>query len=91
MKPVRMRILIEGRLQGTNFRYHTQQQAQIFGVGGFVRTLSDGRIEIVVQGDKQQVEKMLSWCQEEPHGTHIKTILYRYDEPTERVSDFVVR
>jgi len=91
MKPVRMRILIEGRLQGTNFRYHTQQQARNLGVGGFVRTLSDGRIEIVVQGDKQQVEKMLSWCQEEPHGSHIKTILYRYDETAEQASDFAVR
>jgi acylphosphatase len=86
-----MRILIDGRLQGSNFRFHTQQQARNLQLSGFVRILSDGRIEIDVQGDKKQVEKMLAWCQGEPHSSHIKTILYRYDEPSERDSDFVVR
>ena len=86
-----MRILIEGRLQGSNFRFNTQQQARKLGVSGFVRTLSDGRIEIVVQGEKVQVQKMLAWCQEDPHGAQIKTILYRYDEPAEQTSDFTVR
>ena len=91
MKPMRMRILIEGRLQGSNFRYHTHQQAQKLGVTGFVRTLSDGRIEIDIQGEKQKVEQMLTWCQAEPHSSLIRTILYRYDEPAERASGFSVR
>lgn len=91
MDQVKMRILIEGRLQGINFRYHTQQQAQKLGVTGFIRTLSDGRTEIVVQGDENQVTKMLDWCQQEPQSSQIKTILYRYDEQTEQFSDFAVR
>ena len=60
----RVRILIEGRLQGANFRYHTQQQAQKLGLVGFVRNLSDGRIEIDAQGNDEDVEKMLAWCQD---------------------------
>lgn len=91
MTEKRMRIIIEGRFQGMNFRYHTQQQAKKFGVGGFIRTLSDGRIEIDMQGTDEQIEQMLTWCQQEPHSSNIKTILYRYDEPTERYSDFKVR
>lgn len=91
MKEARMRILIEGRLQGMNFRYHTQQQAKKLGVTGFIRTLSDGRIEIEIEGGEKQVKAMLDWCQNEPQSSQIKTILYRYDEPTERYSDFTVR
>lgn len=91
MKPVHMRILIEGRFQGINFRYNTQKQARKLGLGGFVRTLSDGRIEIDVQGDEQKVDQILAWCQDEPQSSHIRTIMYRYDEPTERISDFTVR
>ena len=71
MKPVRMRIIIEGRLQGTNFRYHTQRRAKEIGVSGFVRTLSDGRIEIDIQGDQGQIEKMLAWCQAAGIPVHI--------------------
>jgi acylphosphatase len=87
----RVRILIEGRTQGINFRYYTQQQAQKLGLAGFVRNLSDGRIEIDAQGDDESVEEMLTWCQEGPQSAQLKSILFRYDEPSEHVSDFIVR
>jgi acylphosphatase len=90
-KQVRVRILIEGRLQAMNFRYHTQQQAKKLGLTGFVRTLSDGRIEIEAQGDEDNVEQLLGWCQGGPQSSQIKSILYRYDEPNDRYSDFNVR
>lgn len=87
----RVRILIEGKLQGANFRYHTQQEAQKLGLTGFVRNLSDGRIEIDAQGDDASVEKILAWCQEGPQSAQLKSILFRYDEPAEHGTDFVVR
>ncbi len=91
MKQVRLRILIEGRLQAMNFRFNAQKQANRLGLVGFVRNLSDGRLEIEVQGEEKKVEKMLYWCQDEPHGHQIKNILFRYDEPLNRYSDFTVR
>lgn len=87
----RVRILIEGRLQGMNFRYHTQQEAQRLGLGGFVRNLSDGRIEIDAQGDDESIEQLLAWCQDGPQSAQLKSILFRYDEPSEHISDFIVR
>ena len=91
MKRVRARILIEGRLQNINFRYYTQQQAKTLGLQGFVRNLSDGRTEIEVQGNEEKVEQMLEWCQQEPHSSFIKRILFRYDETVDRYTDFTVR
>ena len=91
MAQVRARILIEGRLQAMNFRYNTQKQAKKWGLTGFIRSLADGRIEIEAQGEETDVEKILAWCQEEPQGSQIRSILYRYDEPQERYSDFNVR
>ena len=91
MDTVRARILIEGRLQGMNFRYETQTQATKLGLAGFVRSLSDGRIEIEAQGDEEKVESLLDWCQEEPHGSNIKSILFRYDEPNRNYTDFMLR
>ena len=86
------RVLIEGRLQGINFRYQAQRQAQKLGLVGFVRHLSDGRIEIEMQGEKDQVDKMLDWCQQEPHSSQIRSILFRYDEePSRGYNDFSIR
>ncbi|MBN1218198.1 MAG: acylphosphatase [Anaerolineae bacterium] len=90
-EPIRARILIEGRLQAMNFRFNTQRQAKKLELTGFVRTLSDGRIEIEAQGEQNNIEKLLAWCQEEPQSSQIRSILYRYDEPKDNYTDFEVR
>jgi acylphosphatase len=86
-----VRILLEGRFQGLNFRYSTQERAKELEVVGFVRTLSDGRLEIEAQGEQKNLEALLEWCQQEPHGNQIKNILFRYDEVDKSYADFSVR
>ncbi|HMQ55913.1 MAG TPA: acylphosphatase [Anaerolineae bacterium] len=90
MKQKRIRILIEGRLQGMNFRLQTQQAAKGLDLVGFVRTLSDGRVEIEAQGHEDNLEKLLEWVQQEPHSSQIRSILFRYDDPVS-YSEFNVR
>ncbi len=91
MNQVRLRILLEGRLQTANFRLNAQSRATALELVGFVRNLADGRVEIEAQGTQDNVEKLLAWCQEEPHNSQIRSILYRYDDPVNRYSDFSVR
>lgn len=91
MEKVLVRILIEGRLQGMNFRYQTQQIAARLGLVGFIRNLSDGRTEIEAQGEKDRVEELLNWCQQEPHSSNIKSIMFRYEEPTKGYTEFMMR
>ncbi len=50
-----MRLLMSGRVQGVGFRYTAKGVAQRFAVTGFVRNLSDGRVELVVEGDAAEV------------------------------------
>jgi acylphosphatase len=85
------RILIEGRLQRMNFRLQTQQQAQELELVGFIRNLSDGRIEIEVQGEEDKIEELLQWFQQEPYSSQIRSILYRLEDPTKHYTDFAVR
>ncbi len=53
-------ILIKGRVQGVGFRYFTKKNAANKGIKGWVRNLRDGRVEAVVQGNKEDVEQILS-------------------------------
>lgn len=50
-----VRAIYEGRVQGVGFRYRTTQLAQRYPVTGFVRNLSDGTVELVVQAEEQSV------------------------------------
>jgi len=55
------RCLIDGRVQGVFYRASAYEKAQQIGVKGWVRNLSDGRVEALVQGERDQVEDMLDW------------------------------
>ena len=48
--PIRRTVLFSGRVQGVGFRFATCQVAVDFAVAGTVRNLSDGRVELVVEG-----------------------------------------
>jgi acylphosphatase len=53
-------VFYSGRVQGVGFRYTVRSLAGRFRVAGFVRNLSDGRVNLVVEGDRSEVEEFLS-------------------------------
>ncbi|MFN3407943.1 MAG: acylphosphatase [Limisphaerales bacterium] len=51
-----MRIFYAGRVQGVGFRYTAKTVAMGFEVTGTVRNLPDGRVELVAEGDRAELE-----------------------------------
>ncbi|MCS7336924.1 MAG: acylphosphatase [Verrucomicrobiae bacterium] len=56
MERKRMQIFYSGRVQGVGFRYTAKSVAAGFDVTGFVRNLPDGRVELVAEGAKEELE-----------------------------------
>ena len=56
-----IKIKVSGRVQGVGFRFFTYQQAQKFGLFGYVKNLDNGDVEILVQGDSLQVTNFTQW------------------------------
>jgi len=56
----RREIRYQGMVQGVGFRYTTRRIAAGFRVVGYVRNLSDGRVELVVEGDSAEIEQFLA-------------------------------
>ncbi len=55
----RYTVYFSGRVQGVGFRYNTSTIARRYDVTGFVRNLTDGRVELVVEGDRQELDEFL--------------------------------
>jgi len=75
--------LFSGRVQGVGFRWTTQRIATRFPVTGFVRNLSDGRVELVVRGTTQDVSNFLAQIHQQL-GSNIESMeecAYASDEP----------
>jgi acylphosphatase len=79
----RRRVHFSGRVQGVGFRYTCQSLARDFDVAGFVRNLPDGRVQLVAEGDCQEVDSFLTAILQEM-GSYIQDV----DAESEPLSAF---
>lgn len=53
---VNYRAVACGRVQGVGFRYYVLRTANALGLDGWVKNRDDGSVEMVVQGEEEQVQ-----------------------------------
>ena len=61
---VRIKALISGRVQGGGFRSDAGRYANVLGLGGWVRNLCDGRVEVVAEGEKAKILRYIALLEE---------------------------
>lgn len=59
-EPQRREVYYSGRVQGVGFRYTARSIARGFAVTGFVKNLSDGRVQLVAEGQPAEVRAFLN-------------------------------
>lgn len=69
-----IRLFITGAVQGIFFRQFIKEHADKNNVKGYVHNLEDGRVEVFLEGDLQNVENMLQICKRGPRHANIRTI-----------------
>ncbi|HEX2443277.1 MAG TPA: acylphosphatase [Vicinamibacterales bacterium] len=68
---VSRRLMISGRVQGVGFRWFALEQARVEGLTGFVWNLPDGRVEVLVEGDAESVERFERAVRRGPRGARV--------------------
>jgi len=83
------RVHYSGQVQGVGFRYTACRIAADFDVSGYVRNLRDGDVELVAQGEAEQVEAFLAAVAQRMEGYIVgATVL---DEPLGEYRGFEIR
>lgn len=67
-------VLIEGRVQGVWYRGWTQAEASARGLDGWVRNLSDGRVQAVFSGPEALVDEMVEACKSGPPAARVTAV-----------------
>lgn len=81
MDSIRIRVTVDGRVQGVYFRESTRRMATASGLAGWVRNLPDGRVEAVFEGDPVAVASAVEWMRSGPE----RAVVTDFDEyPAER-------
>ena len=86
--PQRLHAIVSGRVQGVGFRWHATREAQRLGLTGSVRNLPDGRVEIVAEGARGQLEALLAWARRGPPSGRVDDVSFRYLAATSEFSSF---
>ncbi|HLG67217.1 MAG TPA: acylphosphatase [Acidimicrobiales bacterium] len=78
---VRRRVVVAGAVQGVGFRLSCARRARAAALGGWVRNLSDGRVEAVFEGPVQAVEELVAWCRTGPPAARVMGVEIEEDVP----------
>jgi len=84
-----IRLYITGTVQGIFFRGFIKENAERYDVKGFTRNLEDGRVEVFLEGNTDNVNKMIELCKKGPKHSIIKNVEIK-DEKFQGLRDFKV-
>jgi acylphosphatase len=87
---IQKHIFISGRVQGVGFRAFTRKEASSRGIKGWVKNLADGRVEIIIQGEREDIKDMIKRIKEGPSFARVDDIEIS-DEEIENFDRFEVR
>jgi acylphosphatase len=71
---VARRCLVAGRVQGVFYRASTRDVAHSLGVTGFARNLPDGRVEVLVCGERDAVDRLCDWLWKGPPASRVDSV-----------------
>jgi acylphosphatase len=78
---VRRRVVVRGDVQGVFFRDSTRREAESRGVAGSVTNRSDGAVEAVFEGPREDVEAMVAFCRSGPSRANVEAVEVTDEQP----------
>ncbi len=77
----RVRIVVNGRVQGVWYRGSMQQEAERLGVAGWVKNCLDGSVEAVVEGTPAVIDALIAWCWKGPPAARVDDVAVHEEAP----------
>ena len=90
MEKARAHVVIEGRVQGVFFRYHTHELALRLGLKGWVKNQRGGSVEAVFEGERDKVDQILQWCRRGPAQANVTKVHQRWEDYRGEFYDFSI-
>ena len=88
----RIHLIVRGLVQGVFFRSNAVNEARQLGITGWVRNCEDGAsVEIIAEGQKSQLEKLLVWAKKGPDGAVVEDTEHEWLEFKAEFKGFTVK
>lgn len=90
MKPQRITVRYEGRVQGVGFRYTAVSLAQDLDLTGWVKNEFDGSVALVAEGEDESLMELLQAIRRSNLGRYITNELVRRSAATGEFTGFTI-
>ncbi len=87
----RMRLIVNGSVQGVGFRWAAVAEAQRLGLAGWVRNAAGGGVEIVAEGDKDGLDRLAAWAHQGPRFASVSSVEQEWTEWSGELAGFKIR
>ncbi|PMQ02473.1 MAG: acylphosphatase [Dictyoglomus sp. NZ13-RE01] len=84
----KIHVFVYGIVQGVGYRYFAYKWAKRLGINGFVRNLSDGRVEVIGEGDEETLKAFLEKLEQGPFGAVVEKVDVKWEETEGKYNDF---
>lgn len=87
----RIHMTVSGRVQGVFYRDTVRRKAYEIGVKGYVRNLSNGDVEIIAEGNDNQLRELVEFCKNDPGYSKVGEVKVKEEKVSGEFSEFEVR
>jgi len=87
----RVHLKVYGLVQGVGFRWFTERKAKEIGVNGWVKNLWDGSVEIVAEGDEEDLKVFIEEIKKGPPLSRVDKIEERWEDYRGEFDGFEIR
>lgn len=87
----RLRVTILGRVQGVGFRAFVLEHAGNLGVKGWVRNTYVGTVEVLAEGPRPDLEKLLEILEAGPRSSRIIEVKRQWESATGEFDHFAIQ
>lgn len=82
------RFLVRGRVQGVGFRWFVEREAHMLGIAGWVRNKSDGSVEVLAIGSRDQLLGLRSRLRQGPRAARVDDVEESQAKPVPGLTSF---
>lgn len=87
----RVHLVIHGRVQGVFYRASAQEKATELELTGWVRNREDKTVEIVAEGEKENLKALIEWCYIGPPDACVTGVDIEWEPYTGEFRDFIIK
>jgi acylphosphatase len=87
----RLHAIVEGYVQGVGFRYFVNEIASSLGLTGWVRNRWDGSVEVLAEGQRSQLNKLLYALHQGPRSADVSDVTVDWEDALGEFDDFRIK